>query len=63
MDDEEEFSLPRQRTARDLDFHEHDFISPACVHFAHDGCDDGCRFCGSPCTCPCHRWITERHRR
>ncbi len=49
-------SLPEPRTARDLDFHEHDYVCPACVHRQHEACDNGCRFCGSACLCVCRRW-------
>lgn len=56
MTDEPTFELPHPRTAQDLDFHEHEWVSPACVHRCHDACELGCPMCNSECLCACHRW-------
>lgn len=45
---------------------EHEYLSTACFHGIHDYCGckqrergdttpPHCKFCDSPCLCPCHR--------
>lgn len=34
---------------------EHIYLSTACEHAAHPLCRKVCKYCGSPCTCPCGR--------
>ena len=33
---------------------EHDYLSTACHHDLHDRCRKECKFCATPCKCPCH---------
>lgn len=54
-------SLPHQQTAADLDFHEHEWVSPACIHRRHSACELGCPLCNSECLCVCHRWKIPIH--
>lgn len=60
MTDETPPKLP-VRSARDIDFTEHDYVSPACVHRSHDACNDGCPMCNSMCLCVCHRLRIPMH--
>lgn len=47
----------------------HIYLSTGCFHSEHDYCKSmqgrtgpkapsSCKFCGAPCTCPCHRQET-----
>jgi hypothetical protein len=33
----------------------HLYVSTACQHGKHDVCREQCKYCDSPCLCPCHR--------
>jgi hypothetical protein len=54
-------SLPQPHMGGDIDFHEHDWVSPACVHRRHDVCPLSCPMCNSECLCVCHRWSLPIH--
>jgi len=32
----------------------HAYVSTACTHLRHEQCRRTCKFCGTPCQCPCH---------
>lgn len=38
-------------------FHDHDWVSPCCIHREHGMCTGVCPLCDSECLCVCHRWV------
>lgn len=37
------------------------YLSTACHHTFHDECREVCKFCESPCVCPCHEGQYRMH--
>lgn len=35
------------------------FLSNACIHQAHEQCEEECSYCNDGCACPCHPWHTQ----